>query len=181
MDGADGCYVVDSSNSMNGDRISSLKQNLTDSIFALKNHVAFNIVDFGANIDVMQPGNLTRNKDEGKTRVYEMDLSGATRCFCAIRQAMLLDECDTIYFLSDGAPAKDSVSGWPDIMRAVVLMTRYYQTSVFCIDFDPKAGNRESMRQLAQENYGMHESIEVGAADPEFDVGGAKRGKKKKK
>ena len=40
-------------------------------------------------------------------------------------------------------------------------MTRYCPTAMFCIDFDPKAGNQQAMIKLADWNTGLHESVAV--------------------
>jgi hypothetical protein len=173
-------YVVDSSASMRGDRIASLKPNLTESIERLLSHVRYCVVDFGGDVEAMYGASLTTNKKEGRQRVYDMDLSVATRSFCAMRQGMIIGDVDSIYFLSDGAPAMDSMSNWTDITTGVLLMTRYRQIAVFCIDFDPSAGNQASMMRLADDNTGLHESIEVGPAG-DVDVGGAAKRNKKKK
>jgi hypothetical protein len=173
-------YVVDSSASMKGDRIASLKPNLTESIDRLASHVRYCVVDFGGDVEALYGAGLTTNKNMGKQRVYDMDLSVATRSFCAMRQGMIIDGLDTIYFLSDGAPAMDSMRTWSDITTGVLLLTRYRQVAVFCIDFDPSAGNQASMMRLADHNVGLHESIEVGPAG-DVDVGGAAKRNKKKK
>ncbi|MBL7077454.1 MAG: hypothetical protein ISS31_08275 [Kiritimatiellae bacterium] len=174
-------YVVDSSLSMKGDRIASLKENLTGSIEALNPIANYSVVDFGGDIEVMSPPELTTSHSKGKKRVYEMDMSLATRSFCAIRQAMVLPELDTLYFLSDGAPAMDSMKKWDGIIRGAVVMARYYPVAMFCIDFDPSAGNQASMMRLAADNHGLHESVAVGPASEDFDVGGAAKKKRKKK
>jgi hypothetical protein len=164
---------------MRGDRIASLKENLTQSIGKLADHVYYNLVDFGGDVEVLTPGALTSDKARGKQRVYDMDLSVATRSFCGMRQGALLKEVDTLFFLSDGAPAMDSMSNWDDIIRGMLLMTRYFPIAIYGIDFDPSAGNQASMIRLADDNVGLHESIAVGPAAEDFDLGGA--GQKKKK
>jgi len=100
-----------------------------------------------------------------------------TRSFCAIRQSLLFPGIDSIYFLSDGAPARDSVKNWQGITEGVMMLTRYMPIAVHCIDFDPKAGNQAYMINLAKYNEGRHESIEVGPGAPD---GGGKKKKKKK-
>ncbi|MDP6524268.1 MAG: HEAT repeat domain-containing protein [Kiritimatiellia bacterium] len=168
-------YVVDSSASMRGPRIDSLKENMTSSVEGLAEHVKFNIVDFGGDVEIMYDGALTGNKKLGKQRVYDMDMSGGTRVFCGMRQAMLLPELDTIYLLSDGAPVLDSMHRWPEIIRATMMLGRYRPVAVYCIDFDPRAGNQAYMMRLADENVGLHESINVG---PPARVGAQKKKKK---
>ena len=155
------CYVIDSSASMRGARIESLKENLSESIKLLNDVVMFNLIDFGGDIEALYEGALTDNKKNGMKRVEEMDLSLATRSFCSMRQGMILDEVDTIFFLSDGAPARDSMRSWAQIQDAILTMNRYCPVAMFCIDFDPSAGNQAAMIKLADWNYGLHESIDV--------------------
>lgn len=155
------CYVLDSSNSMKGPRIASLKQNMAESIGGLGNEVMFNIVDFGGDVEILYDRALTDSKRLGLARVAEMDQSGGTRCFCAIRQAARLREVDAIYLLSDGAPVRDSMADWNEIIRAYMVMTRYRQIAMFCIDFDPRPGNQAAMIRFADFHCGLHESIEI--------------------
>ena len=171
-------YVVDSSLSMKGDRIASLKMNLTKSVLGLQEFCFYNIVDFGGDVEAMDD-ELTNVKRKGEQRVYDMDMSLATRSFCALRASLTVPGVDSLYFLSDGAPAWDSMKNWKDIARGIAMLTRYYPVAVYCIDFDPTKGNQLFMIDLADENYGMHESIVVEAAPEDFDMGGAK-GKKKR-
>jgi hypothetical protein len=140
----------------------------------LLNKAAYNIVDFGGDVEIMEK-KLTTDKRKGVARVKDWGLSGATRSFCAIRQSLLVPGVDSIYFLSDGAPANDSSKNWEHITDGVMLLCRYMPIAIHCIDFDPKAGNQAYMINLAKYNEGRHESIDVGGAAPD------KTGKKKKK
>ena len=167
-------YTVDTSASMKGNRIESLNENMEISCEQLLNKAAYNIVDFGGDVEVMDK-KLTSDKRKGVARVKEWGMSLGTRSFCAIRQSMLVPGVDSIYFLSDGAPAMDSVKNWQQITEGVMLLTRYMPIAVHCIDFDPKAGNQAYMINLAKYNEGRHESIDVGGAAP------VNPGKKKKK
>ncbi|EDM27763.1 cardiolipin synthetase [Lentisphaera araneosa HTCC2155] len=171
------CYVVDTSASMRGPRIESLDENMAMSVEQLLNKSKYNIVDFGGDVEIMETRGLTDDLRKGGARVKAWDLSLGTRSFCAIRQSLLFPGIDSIYFLSDGAPARDSVKNWQGITEGVMMLTRYMPIAVHCIDFDPKAGNQAYMINLAKYNEGRHESIEVGPGAPD---GGGKKKKKKK-
>ena len=84
------CYVIDSSASMRGGRIESLKGNLTDSINNLAKHVMFNLIDFGGDIEILYEGALTSDRKSALKRTEAIDLSLATRSFCSMRQGMLI-------------------------------------------------------------------------------------------
>jgi hypothetical protein len=169
------CYVVDTSASMRGPRIESLDENMAMSVEQLLNKAKYNIIDFGGDVETMETRGLTDDLRKGGARVKAWDLSLGTRSFCAIRQSLLFPGVDSIYFLSDGAPARDSVKNWAGITEGVMMLTRYMPIAVHCIDFDPKAGNQAYMINLAKYNEGRHESIEVGPGAP--DGGGIKKKK----
>ena len=155
-------YVVDSSASMRGGRIESLTENMSGSIEQLKSHVKFNIVDFGGDLNIMYEGSLTSNKRDGVETVEDFFLSLGTRSYDGMEAAIHLQEIDTIFFLSDGAPIRGQLDNWSQIRAALILMGRYRPVAVCCIDFDPSAGNQAHMFALSAENAGHHESVEVG-------------------
>jgi hypothetical protein len=167
-------YVVDTSASMRGGRIESLTENMSGSIEQLKSHVKFNIVDFGGDLNVMYEGALTSSKRDGVETVEDFVLSLGTRSYDAMEAALHLQEIDTIFFLSDGAPIRGQLDNWTQIRAALILMGRYRPVTVCAIDFDPSAGNQAQMFGMAAENTGHHESVEVGG-------GGAAQKKPKKK
>jgi hypothetical protein len=168
-------YVVDSSASMRGPRIESLTENMSGSIEQLKSHVKFNIVDFGGDLNVMYKGALTSNKRDGVETVEDFFLSLGTRSYDGMEAALHLQEIDTIFFLSDGAPIRGQLDNWNLIRSAWVLMGRYRPVAVCCIDFDPSAGNQAQMFAMSNENAGHHESVEVGGG------GAANKNKNKNK
>jgi len=155
------CYVVDTSASMRGDRIASLRDNMAGSIKMLKDHVQYNIVDFGGDVVTMYPGALTGNKHKGIQRVEYMPLTFATRSYDAMERACFLPGLDTIYFLSDGAPVRGQTDSWLHIMRGLTIFNRYRPIAVFGIDFDPSPSNQRMMQRMAAENYGLNESVEI--------------------
>ncbi len=155
------CYVVDTSASMRGGRIESLRDNMTGSIKMLKDHVMYNIVDFGGDVCVMYPKSLTDDKRMGVQRVEYMPLTFATRSYDAMERACFLPGLDTIYFLSDGAPVRGQTDSWLHIMRGLTIINRYRPIAVFGIDFNPSASNKKMMERMVLENYGLQESVEV--------------------
>ncbi|MFW6107636.1 MAG: HEAT repeat domain-containing protein [bacterium] len=155
------CYVVDTSISMRGARIASLRQNLTDSIVGLRPNVRFNIVDFGGNIELLHPKGLVGHKAAAVDHAKYMDLSYATRSFDAMERAGWLAGVDTLYFLSDGAPYYGQVDDWPWILSNIRLVNRYRPLAIYSIDFDPSKKNKRSMDRLAAENAGLSVSAVV--------------------
>lgn len=155
------CFVLDSSKSMKGKRIESLKENCKETISTLAKHVMYNIVDFGGDLNVLYPRTLIKNRNKGLDYIYDLELSLGTRTMDSIVRGMEIPTVDTIYFLSDGAPVRGRMQKWESIFRLISLMNRYRHIAVSTICFDPSAKNKDSMKQISIENYGHSESLDV--------------------
>jgi len=154
------CFVVDSSASMNPNRMGSMIMNLAQTCKVLKDNVMFNIVDFGGDVEIMYAGSLTGDHNAGAKRAMEMDLSVGTRSYDGMEVGWLLDEVDTVYFLSDGAPIRGQIDPWSDIRRAYSLCHRHRPVAMWCIEFK-EGGLTQEMADIADENYGMYEKVEI--------------------
>ncbi len=173
-------YVIDTSMSMKGPRIDSLKPELKTSVQNLKPIVLYNIVNFGGDISVMS-SRLTGRREMGVEKGTAMELTGGTRAFDAIERAFFLEGLDTIYFLTDGAPCAGQINKWSGILRAMTIMNRYRQVAVWCVDFDPAPRNEAYMKNLVAEYWGKIDSVPVmaGFDDGEGERKGKGGGKKK--
>lgn len=168
-------YVVDSSKSMRGARIKSLKENLSDSVENLKSvrsapgsslmsmrssgrseRVHYNIADFGGRVEIMDDENLVTKKRKGLKYVEDMPLTLGTRMFDALELAMSLPDCDTFYLLSDGAPIVGSLEKWRTMRSALNFITRYEPVAVYCVAFSPSKGNARQMKMIATEHFGKY-------------------------
>ena len=156
-------YVVDSSASMKGGRIASLRENLGDSVKSLQPFIGFNIVDFGGDVCVLYPGTLTRDRKLGAERAENMPLTLGTRTTNGMDEALFLP-LDTMIVLSDGAPVRSLYGNWEGIFASMHMHNRFRPVSISCVDFDPQAGNQEFMMKLAAINYGWHDSVDVAPA-----------------
>ena len=164
-------FVVDTSASMRGDRIASLRENLVDSLDSLdrskerfgngRNPVLFNIVDFGGDVVSMYSGALTDDIRDGKKRAETMPMTLGTRSFDAMDRALRMPELDTIYFLSDGAPVWGQLEVWPAIIAAMDVLMLHRPVAMFSVAFAPRGSHKVSMTQLADENFGKYEAPEI--------------------
>lgn len=173
-------FVVDSSASMRGARMYSLRKNLHDTIEGLRSYVGYNICDFGGDSCIMLPGKLTNDKSIGRTRALYMPLTLGTRTFDSMDMSLTIRGLDTIVLLTDGAPVLSKGKSWSSIALGWTMQTRYAPVAVLAIDFDPSAGNKAAMIHLTASNTGQHESIEIGDEemnDPMF-LGPDKKKKK---
>jgi len=143
-------FVIDSSASMKGMRIYSLRKNLYNTCNAMKPYINYNIVDFGGDVCVMYPGTLTTDKKLGMNRALTMPMTFATRTYDGIDAAFGLPGLDTIILLTDGAPVRSKAKSWDNMMLGWSMKCRYQPVALLAVDF---------------ENVGQHESIHVADED----------------
>lgn len=161
-------YVVDTSLSMRGERIKSLRENFLESLesleskggrsFSRKPKVYYNIVDFGGDVVTMDSDGLTDNIAEGKRRVNEMPLTLGTRSYDAMERGWMIENTDSIYFLSDGAPVWGQLETWPSIDLAMDRLFLYRPVAVWMVAFDPHKTGGKAMKTIARENFGNYDA-----------------------
>lgn len=162
------CFVVDSSQSMRGERMASLRANLTQAVQTLEDHVAYNIVNFGGVIEAMRQGSLLREKRSAYRRIEDMGYTSGTRSYDAMEVGARMEEVDTIYFLSDGKPTPSQVSEWNEIRRAIVLCGRHRPLAFYVVEFNLE-GNTVPMVEMSDENYGLYEAVVISGLPEEMD------------
>ncbi len=148
-------YVVDSSNSMKGDKMENLRTNLGSSIDSLRPWVFFNITDFGGMVSTLHHDGPTKDKWRGKTYTREMTHSGGTRLYDAIEAAGSVKGIDTVLLLTDGAPVKGQINPWRDLYRAMTIMNRYRPLTISTVAFQPTERAVDLLKQMAAENIGQ--------------------------
>lgn len=162
------CYVVDSSMSMKGDRIASLRRNLAESIDGLAKHVRYDIVDFGGDLTVLEADGLLEDRRKGVHRAEDMPLSLGTRAYDAMERSARIPAVDTLLFLSDGAPVRGQFNAWADILRVLTVMHRYSPIAIHSVNFDPNPANAAAMRKLAACRAGRNADVDAGEAADEW-------------
>jgi len=162
-------FVLDTSASMRGDKIASLKETMAQTLSDMPEFVKFNIVDFGGVIRVMNRYELMKGILSGAaaSEIGQMGLSLGTRTFDAMEVATELRELDSIMYLSDGAPVAGQFQAWGSITRGFDLYIRYRPISIHCIYYT-KGGGKDG----AGANI---KSIKAGAASYQGIPGGMKR------
>ncbi len=154
------CFVVDTSNSMRGQKIENLREQATMSIEGLNKVVYFNMVDFGGKVEIYYGGELCQDKKGLIKYVSEMDLSWATRSIDSMEAGMEIGPVDTIYFLSDGAPYETQIKDWGDIHASIDFINRYRPIAMFTVSFSAGKANAVQMERLARWNSGRSHEIE---------------------
>lgn len=148
-------YVVDSSNSMKGDKMDNLRSNLGSSMESLRPWVNFGVTDFGGVVSTMNQKALIKDKWRGKSYAKEMTHSQGTRLYDAIEAAGSIKGVDTLLLLTDGAPVKGQINPWHDLYRAMTIMNRHRPLTISTVAFQPKERAVDFLKQMAAENYGQ--------------------------
>ena len=154
-------FVLDTSMSMHGQRIASLKHNLTNTLQGLNVKVQFNVIDFGGHLALMKPNSLITEPELPLVlpRVENMSLSTGTRTYDALELATKLPGVDTLVLLSDGAPVTGKFEAWPRIIAALAVLNRYRPLAIWGIEYDAKERNASGMRECTDRNGGPHPPI----------------------
>ena len=160
-------FVLDTSMSMKGDKIESLKLTMKDTLERMPEHMKFNVVNFGGIVHVMRPGALidSRHRETANDAIQYMELSWGTRTFDAMEEATRLPEMDTIVYLSDAAPVAGTFEAWDRIVGVFDLYNRYRPVAIYCILYGggkggggaarKPQGRAGGMARLAERNVGV--------------------------
>ena len=156
-------FVLDTSMSMKGDKIKSLKLTMTDTLDRMPDHMKFNVVNFGGIVKVLRPGALigSQHRASANDSIQYMELSWGTRTFDAMEAGTRLPEMDTIVYLSDAAPVAGTFEAWDRIIGVFSLYNRYRPVAINCILYGGKGGKQAGrgraggMGRLAEQNVGV--------------------------
>jgi len=156
-------FVLDTSLSMKGDQIISLRETMKEFFLTLPDHFRFNIVDFGGAVRLMNPRGLISPAEANVaySRIESADLTLGTRTYDALEMAAGVPEIDTIIYLSDGAPVAGQFDGWEEINLVMKLYNRFRPLAIDTVYFaTPGAANPEqtsaakNMREMADMHFG---------------------------
>jgi len=155
-------FCLDTSLSMKGARLTSLKENLDQTLKSLKPEVQFNITDFGGTLRIMSPYKLTTlaNRERARTYVKYLNMTLGTRTYGGMELSCTVPEMDTILLLSDGAPVAGKFDAWKRINTAFLVYNRYRPVAVYSVEFGGSTANFKAMQELSNLNYGIAVSNE---------------------
>jgi len=153
-------FVLDTSASMKGDKIVSLKENLIKTFTTLSEIVRFNVIDFGGPIALMKPGGLITAGEIPLVvrKVAAMKLTLGTRSYDAMELGMMLPGVDTIIFLSDGAPVAGKFDVWSRVVAGFHIYNRYRPIAIWTLEFGAGGSNLAWMEELSAKNFGKSSS-----------------------
>ena len=96
---------------------------------------------------------LKSNRDKLQAYLQALRPMGGTNLYDGLELALLMEDVDTIFVLSDGAPGAGKYTTTKDILAAV---ERLNQTRRVLIHSIAVGMNSELLRKLAQENGGQY-------------------------
>jgi hypothetical protein len=158
-------FVIDTSGSMSGDRITNAKAELRKTIEGLPGGTQFNIVAYNSTLIPWKNALQTTSSDaKGKatTWVNGLKANGATHTFDALRIA-LDQQPEAMYVLTDGKPTGGTLIDPVDILNALKQQNKYRRTTIHVIGLDPgpeKGVFSQFLQELAAQNWGQYRRVD---------------------
>lgn len=158
-------FVLDTSGSMNNQRLPAAKRELIKAISNLRESVQFAIVVFNTDVKTWQKHLVyatPANKRAASSYIESQNARGTTASYDALETAFGF-KAEAIYFLTDGAPHGGKISVPQDIVSAITKGNRVRRESIYTIGIAPgPPGNLFDafLKSLADENQGIYRRIE---------------------
>jgi hypothetical protein len=162
-------FVIDTSKSMRGERIYAAKRELISAINALPEGVHFGVLAFDRAVRPWQR-KLAIASDENKKKatgwvggISDSDLGPATASYDALEAALDFDT-ESIFFLTDGAPAGGKIVNPVEIVEVVSRLnfTRRITINAIGIGVGPALPTNpfhEFLSTLAERNHGEYRPV----------------------
>ena len=158
-------FVLDTSGSMNGQRIEAAKRELTRAIGGLPEHAHFGVVVFNGNVSVWQRRLVAATESAKKTAMHYVSAQAThsnTASYDALEAAMEFDT-EAIYFLSDGAPYGGKITAPVDIVAAISAANKTRRISIYTIGIGagiPGGPLDMFLKTLAEQNLGLYRRVD---------------------
>lgn len=149
-------FVLDTSGSMQGKRIASLKEQLERILAALPERAWINFLFFSSGVDAWQEKlkPLTpANRNAALSRVRYLEANGGTNFHAGVMAAFDDEDVDTIYILSDGEPTAGEVTSMPAICRRVEERNRHRRVAIHVVMIGYES---PELRRLAIDSGGSY-------------------------
>ncbi len=158
-------FVLDTSLSMQGLKITAAKTELIRAIKELHKEVYFDVIAFDDSPRVWQPELVPANelmKRIAVNVVIEQPLKFKTASYDALEAAFGLDP-EVIYFLSDGAPAGGKIDDPKEIIATISEINRVRRVTIHSIGIGTGDSKRDVfgkfMKGLAEANWGIYKPV----------------------
>ena len=139
-----------------GNRLDVAVNEVLGAVKAMKDRDFVNVILFHTTIHPWQDHlkRLTRkNRDDLTKHLLQKKPTGGTNLYDGLELALLEEEVDTIFLLSDGMPGSGKYVATDDILRAVRRLNQTKRVAIHAVSIGLDA---ELMKQLAAENGGQY-------------------------
>ncbi|MFN0051704.1 MAG: VWA domain-containing protein [Planctomycetales bacterium] len=158
-------FILDTSGSMEGDKLEAAKRELIAAIKGLTPDVFFGVVAFNRQVFVWQrelvPAN-ERNRQQAINSIVSQQAGSSTSSYDALAAAFELDP-EAIYFVSDGAPSTGKVVDPNQIVNTISRFNHVRRVSVHSIGIGTNdttaAMFGRFMKGLAQADWGEYREV----------------------
>jgi hypothetical protein len=157
-------FIADYSGSMQGAQMDAAKRELLGTIAQLPDGVRFNIIAFNSQVfpwkRELQPVSPESRK-EAMAFVGSGQAAAMTNSYDAL-SAGLLQDCDAIYFLTDGAPTVGKLTKPFDIISSITRTNRVRRATINCIGIGVggAGGTFDTfLNELSTKNFGAYRKI----------------------
>ncbi len=154
-------FVIDTSLSMEGERMETAKRELVSAIHTLDPLVAFTVVSFSDAARAWQPQLVAAGDDAKRSAaayVSALVAAGKTASFDALDTAFRYD-AEAIFFLSDGKPTAGRIIDPAQIIRFVAEANKNRRLSLHTIGIMPDNGLAQFLQVLAAANNGAYRHV----------------------
>lgn len=170
------CFVVDMSGSMSAPakgtggrtkvegeapstRLQVAKEQLMGAIEGMPNGNYFNVIFFESRVYAMEDemvelGKASRKKAAGY--IASMSPRGGTAVYDGLYKALLDEEVDAIYLLTDGDPGGGTIDDPKRIAKSIASLNSTRRIQINCISIGK---NSDLLKQLAAESGGLYRAI----------------------
>ena len=154
-------FVIDTSLSMEGERMETAKRELVSAIHTLDPLVAFTVISFSDAARAWQPQLIAAGDDAKRSAaayVSALTAAGKTASFDALDAAFRYD-AEAIFFLSDGEPTAGRMVNPAQIIRFVAEANKHRRLSLHTIGIMPDNGLAQFLQVLATANNGAYRHV----------------------
>ena len=154
-------FVIDTSLSMEGERMETAKRELVSAIHTLDPLVAFTVISFSDAARAWQPQLVAAGDDAKRSAaayVSDLTAAGKTASFDALDAAFRYD-AEAIFFLSDGEPTAGRMVNPAQIIRFVAEANKNRRLSLHTIGIMPDNGLTQFLQVLAAANNGAYRHV----------------------
>ena len=154
-------FVIDTSLSMEGERMETAKRELVSVIHTLDPLVAFTVISFSDAARAWQPQLIAAGDDAKRSAaayVSALTAAGKTASFDALDAAFRYD-AEAIFFLSDGEPTAGRMVNPAQIIRFVAEANKNRRLSLHTIGIMPDNGLAQFLQVLATANNGAYRHV----------------------